>query len=75
MFQSLLPVFFCAIPGYILGKYFDISQFGTYIWLALFALLNVFLIRMIAIRLGAAPLAASLAGIAFFLQHRLLRML
>ncbi|HZE86806.1 MAG TPA: hypothetical protein VE090_01230 [Methylomirabilota bacterium] len=58
-------VSFVAIPGYILGKYFDISQFGTYIWLALFALLNVFLIRMIAIRLGAAPLAASLAGIAF----------
>lgn len=54
-----------AIPGYLIGKYFDAAQFGTFAWMALFALLNVLLIRLIGIRLGANPLAATIAGLTF----------
>ncbi len=54
-----------AVPGYIIGKYFGASQFGAFVWIALFALFNVLLIRMIATKLGANPLAASIAGLAF----------
>jgi len=56
---------FLAIPGYIMGKYFGISQVGTFAWMALFAVLNIVLIRLIAIRLGAHPLAAIIAGLTF----------
>lgn len=58
-------VSFLAAPGYIAGKYFGISQVGSYSVIALFALLNVFLIRSIAIRLGAHPIAATIGGLAF----------
>jgi hypothetical protein len=56
---------FLSIPGYIIGKHFGIAQFGTYAWMALFALLNVILIRAIAIKLGAEPLAATIAALTF----------
>lgn len=58
-------VSFLAIPGYILGKYYGAAQFGAYLFLAIFALFNVFFIRSIAIRLGAHPLAGAIAGIVF----------
>lgn len=58
-------VSFIAIPGYLIGKYFGVSQFGTFLWMAMFALLNVLLIRAIAIRLGAHPLAATIGGLTF----------
>jgi hypothetical protein len=56
---------FLAIPGYLIGRYFGDSQFGTFLWMSLFALFNVLLIRQIAIRLGAHPLAATIATFAF----------
>ncbi|RLC35970.1 hypothetical protein DRH27_05985, partial [Candidatus Falkowbacteria bacterium] len=58
-------VSFLAIPGYLLGKYFGIAQVGTYLVIAIFALLNILLVRAIAIKLGAHPLAANLGGLAF----------
>src|SRR5260221_5743970 len=54
-----------GIPGYIIGKQLNMAQFGTFAWMAIFALLNVLLIRAVAIRLGANSLAASIGGIAF----------
>jgi hypothetical protein len=54
-----------AIPGYIIGKHFGDSQFGAFAWMSIFALLNVLLIRAIAVRFGANPIAASIAGLAF----------
>lgn len=56
---------FLAIPGYIIGKHFDASQFGTFLWMSLFGLFNVLLIRIIAMRLGANPIAATIAGLAY----------
>lgn len=56
---------FLAIPGYVIGKYFNLSQYGAFLWMSLFALFNVLLIRIIAIRLGAHPLAATIAGLTF----------
>lgn len=58
-------VSFLAIPGYVIGKHFNLAQVGAFAWMALFALLNVILIRAIAIRLGAHPLAATIAGLTF----------
>lgn len=58
-------VSFIVIPGYLIGKAFGLSQLGVFLNIAFFALLNVFLIRAIAIRLGVSPIAAILAGITF----------
>lgn len=58
-------VSFLAVPGYIVGKFFGISQAGAYAVISLFALLNAFLIAMIARRLGAARYPALLGGIVF----------
>lgn len=66
-YVSLFPpgVSFFAIPGYIIGKYFGASQVGVYASVSLFALINVFLLRSIAIKLGAHPLAATLGSLIF----------
>lgn len=56
---------FLAIPGYMIGKYFGDSQFGAFAWMSLFALFNVLLIRIIAIRMGANPLAAAIGALTF----------
>lgn len=53
------------IPGYLLGKYFGLSQVGTFLEIALIGLLNVFLIRTIARRLGANELSAVIGGLIF----------
>lgn len=58
-------VSFIVIPGYILGKMFGLAQVGSFAVVALFALLNVFLIRAIAVKLGARPFAGIIAGMAF----------
>src|SRR3989344_5134224 len=58
-------VSFITIPGYLLGKSFGLAQVGTFAIIALFALLNVILLRAIAIRLGATPLAATIASLLF----------
>ncbi|MBM2817803.1 MAG: hypothetical protein HW401_393 [Parcubacteria group bacterium] len=58
-------VSFFIIPGYIIGKYFGAGQVGAFAIIAIFALLNIALIRAIAIRLGASPLAGNLGALAF----------
>ena len=58
-------VSFIAVPGYVIGKYFGISQVGSFAIIALFALFNVFLIRAIAIKMGANPLAATIGALTF----------
>lgn len=54
-----------TIPGYVIGKGFGYSQVGTYGVIALFALLNVVLIRAILRRLGVNDLIASLSALCF----------
>ncbi|HVF69629.1 MAG TPA: hypothetical protein VNA13_03625 [Xanthomonadales bacterium] len=54
-----------AIPGYILGKMVGLSQVGSFATIALFALLNVFLIRKIAILMGANIMSATIASMTF----------
>lgn len=54
-----------AIPGYILGKMIGLSQVGSFAVISLFALLNVYLIKKIAIRLGANSLASTIASLTF----------
>lgn len=54
-----------AIPGYIIGKLFDVSQVGSFAIIALFAIGNLFLIKRIAQKLGASPIAATLGGMVF----------
>jgi len=63
LFAPLLS--FIAIPGYLIGKYFGASQVGTFAVISLFALFNFFLIRAIAIRLGANKIAATLGAFVF----------
>lgn len=63
LFAPLLS--FIAIPGYIVGKFFGMSQVGAFATIALFALFNLILIRLIAIRLGARPLPATIASLVF----------
>lgn len=63
LFAPLLS--FITIPGYIVGNFFGISQVGTFAVVTVFALLNLFLIRAIAIRLGAHHLTATLGAMIF----------
>lgn len=56
---------FTVMPGYLIGKYFGVSQVGTFAIISLFSLCNVFLIKIIAVRLGAHPIAAMIAGFGF----------
>jgi hypothetical protein len=58
-------VSFLAMPGYLLGKYFGHSQTGAFLTIIFFALLNIILLRAIAIKLGANPIAASLGAFVF----------
>lgn len=58
-------VSYAIIPGFLVGKFFGSEQVGSYAVIALFALLNVLLVRAIAIRLGAHPLAATLGALTF----------
>ena len=58
-------VSFIALPGYLIGKLFGFAQVGSFATIALFAITNVFLLRGIAIRLGASSLAATIASITF----------
>lgn len=60
-------VSFIAVPGYIIGKMLGASQVGAYAVVAIFALLNFFLIRSIAIRFGAESWAALVGALSFVL--------
>ncbi len=63
MFAPLVS--FITIPGYIIGKFFGASQVGAFAIISLFAIFNFFLIRAMAIRLGATHTASTLGAIAF----------
>jgi hypothetical protein len=56
---------YIVMPGYILGKYLGASQVGIFSVISLFAILNVILIRSIALKLKANEMAASIAGLLF----------
>lgn len=56
---------FLIIPGFWLGNIFGAGQVGAYAVISLFALLNVFLLRSIAIKLGANSIAATLGSLIF----------
>ncbi len=58
-------VSFLAVPGYLLGKYFGYSQLGAFLTIVFFALLNIILLRAIAIKLGANPIAANIGAFVF----------
>lgn len=58
-------VSFLVAPGYFLGKHLGYAQLGTFAVVGLFAVLNVLLIRAIAIRLAVNPTAATLGAFAF----------
>lgn len=58
-------VSFLIIPGYVIGKYYGFSQLGAYAMISLFALLNIVMLRAIAIRLGVRPFAANFGAMAF----------
>lgn len=63
LFAPLLS--FAAVPGYLAGKYLGSSQVGAFAVVSLFALFNVIIIRSIAIRLGAHPIAATIGSLIF----------
>jgi len=63
LFAPLLS--FIIIPGYVVGKYFGVAQVGAFGVISIFALLNVILLRLIAIRLGAGKLPATIASLIF----------
>ncbi len=56
---------FIGLPFYILGKSIGIEQLATYFAITLFALLNAYLIQLLAKRLGAGTWSAWLAGLLF----------
>lgn len=56
---------FLVLPGYLIGRYFELSQVGTYLNNALFALANLILIYAISRRLGAKESASWLGGMVF----------
>jgi hypothetical protein len=56
---------FMIMPGYMIGKYFGASQVGSTAIIAIFAIINVLLIRAIAMRLGAGSIAGILGGLVF----------
>ncbi len=58
-------VSFIAIPGYLLGKMLGASQVGAYLVISLFALVNMLLIRSLALRLGAGYFASLLSALVF----------
>ncbi len=58
-------VSFVAIPGYLLGKVFGVAQVGAFGVVAIFAIINVWLISQIAVRLGASYPSAVLASLVF----------
>jgi hypothetical protein len=66
-YVSLFPpgVSIMAIPGYLIGKYFGLSQIGTFTIISIFAVINILLIRQIAIYIGANSIAGAIAGFTF----------
>jgi hypothetical protein len=58
-------VSFLSVPFYMIGKLFGIPQIFTYYSLSLFAVLNTFLIYLLARKLGAGFYASLISGFLF----------
>jgi len=58
-------VSFIAMPGYLVGREFNAAQVGAFGTIAVFALVNMLLIRAIAVRLGLHTVAAAIAMLVF----------
>lgn len=58
-------VSFIGIIGYVIGKIFGVSQAGSFSVIAVFALLNLILIRKIAVSQMIPESAATIAGFVF----------
>lgn len=58
-------VSFIIMPGFLIGSYFGLGQVGAFAVIALFALMNAWLIKAIAQRLGAHSFAGALAAMVF----------
>jgi hypothetical protein len=58
-------VSFIGMPGYLIGKAFGASQVGAFATAAIFALINILLIRTIAVKLGAHHITALIAMVIF----------
>ena len=63
LFQPGMSVF--LLPGYLIGRAHNLAQLGTYLVVTLFALANAWLIRLIAVHLGASRLAGWLGSFTF----------
>ena len=66
-FASLFApgVSYLIMPGYLIGQSLGFSQVGAFAVISLFALINVLLLRAIAIKLGANHLAATISSLVF----------
>lgn len=58
-------VSYLIMPGYLIGQSLGFSQVGAFAVISLFALVNVLLLRAIAIKLGANHLAATISSFVF----------
>jgi len=67
-YVSLFPpgVSILATPGYLIGRYFNLSQVGAFATISIFAYLNFIFIYLISRRLGASQIS-SLLGSSIFL--------
>jgi hypothetical protein len=58
-------VSFIAIPGYLIGKEFNLAQVGSFAVIVVFAVVNFFLIKSISMRLKATESASIIAAMIF----------
>ena len=56
---------FIVIPGYLLGKLFNLSQVGAFAMISVFAFINFLLVRKVTQMLGGHKIASNLAGLSF----------
>lgn len=56
---------FLIIPGYFVGEVFNAAQVGSFAVISLFALLNLILIRALAVQMGASKRGATLGALTF----------
>ncbi|MGB8246484.1 MAG: hypothetical protein WCE98_00550, partial [Chlorobium sp.] len=58
-------VSFIVMPGYLLGRMIGLSQVGTFMAVAVFAVLNMYLIRTISARVGTSRFSGTIAALTF----------
>lgn len=66
-YVSLFPpaVSFVAVPGYLIGKYFEMSQVGAFVTITLFAFTNLLLISKIVVLITKNRIIGILSGMIF----------